>query len=429
MTDFTTETISNFLYSKVDSIIIVDIQNSDYQAIKRTGVFEKIIAPNGNYHELIKKLWFHFNKSSNKISEDYQIFLPMLGKFSGKYSNKINFVLDDVIHIVQLSIYPLNEQNTKYMFLLDELDNSKYIRDFMAHKKVDTIHNTFLFSMYVDLLKDTTSSINVTEISNDPMHYDVSYSTWRETIVNMFLPEDQSLFLERTAPEYLKKNLLPGRTASFDCQMKNLKGIFIWVKLIFSRAETTNDDDFRFVFMVQNIHDDSIKLFDTLKKYEILASQDALTNIFNRGRIETEIENAIETLKMNNENISLMMLDIDYFKRVNDMFGHSVGDNVLKQFTKTIKDFFKAHNVKIGRWGGEEFVCICYESIFEQVKILAENLRKKIESTKFEQVGTLTCSIGVTKLKKDDTPLIVFNRADAAMYKAKNKGRNCVIYE
>ena len=132
---------------------------------------------------------------------------------------------------------------------------------------------------------------------------------------------------------------------------------------------------------------------------------------------------------MNNENISLMMLDIDYFKRVNDMFGHSVGDNVLKQFTKTIKDFFKAHNVKIGRWGGEEFVCICYESIFEQVKILAENLRKKIESTKFEQVGTLTCSIGVTKLKKDDTPLIVFNRADAAMYKAKNKGRNCVVYE
>ena len=173
MTDFTTETISNFLYSKVDSIIIVDIQNSDYQAIKCTGVFEKIIAPNGNYHELIKKLWFHFNKSSNKISEDYQIFLPMLGKFSGKYSNKINFVLDDVIHIVQLSIYPLNEQNTKYMFLLDELDNSKYIRDFMAHKKVDTIHNTFLFSMHCRKVRTpkTQPSLHAVAVYKDSLFY------------------------------------------------------------------------------------------------------------------------------------------------------------------------------------------------------------------------------------------------------------------
>ena len=112
--------------------------------------------------------------------------------------------------------------------------------------------------MYVDLIKDSTSSINVSEISKDSMHYEVSYSTWRNTIVNMFLPEDQNLFLERTAPEYLKKTLLPGKTASFDCQMKNLEGVFIWVKLIFSRAQTTNEDDFRFVFMVQNIHQQTL---------------------------------------------------------------------------------------------------------------------------------------------------------------------------
>ena len=82
--------------------------------------------------------------------------------------------------------------------------------------------------------------------------------------------------------------------------MKNLKGVFIWVKLIFSRTNTTNEDDFRFVFMVQNIHDNSIKLFETLKKYEDLASKDALTSVFNHGRIETEISNAIEVFVFEN---------------------------------------------------------------------------------------------------------------------------------
>lgn len=350
MSDFTKENISDLLFQNVDSIVIVDAQKGSYQAVKRTGLFEKIIQDTGSYNDLLKRLWFNINNGSNQISMDYQVFVPMLGKFSGKYSNKINFLYEDVIHCVQIAIYPLDTQNTQYLFLLDELDNSEYVRNYMSQKKVDTIQNTYLFSMYVDLIKDSTSSINVSEISKDSMHYEVSYSTWRNTIVNMFLPEDQNLFLERTAPEYLKKNLLPGKTASFDCQMKNLEGDYIWVKLIFSRVQTTNEDDFRFVFMVQNIHDESIKLLDMIKKYEELASTDSLTKIFNRVRIETEIENAIESLKVK-DNIFLMMFDIDYFKKVNDNFGHSVGDVVLKQFVTVVNDYFEPYNIKMGRWG------------------------------------------------------------------------------
>ena len=426
MSNFTKETISDLLFQNVDSIVIVDAQNGTYQSVKRTGLFENIIKENGSYNDLLEKLWFHFNNSSNKITDDYHVFLPMLGKFSGKYANKINCVYNDEVHIVQISIYPLTNDNAKYLFLLDELDNSEYVRNYMSQKKVDTIQNTYLFSMYVDLIKDSTSSINVSEISKDSMHYEVSYSTWRNTIVNMFLPEDQNLFLERTAPEYLKKTLLPGKTASFDCQMKNLEGVFIWVKLIFSRAQTTNEDDFRFVFMVQNIHDESIKLLDIIKKYEELASTDTLTKIYNRVRIETEIENAIDSLK-SKDKISLMMFDIDYFKRVNDNFGHSVGDVVLKQFVNVVNDFFKLYNIKMGRWGGEEFLCVCYGNSFEQIKELAENVRKKIESVNFDSIGNLTCSIGITELKSDDTLKILFDRVDCAMYEAKLNGRNCVV--
>ena len=427
MSDFTKENISDLLFQNVDSIVIVDAQKGSYQAVKRTGLFEKIIQDTGSYNDLLKRLWFNINNSSNQISMDYQVFVPMLGKFSGKYSNKINFLYEDVIHCVQIAIYPLDTQNTQYLFLLDELDNSEYIRDFAANNKVDTIKNSYLFSMYVDLIKDTTHGINVTEISNDSMNYAVSYSTWRHTIVNMIEPDDQSLFLKRTSPEYLKANLLPGKTTSFDCQMKNLEGDYIWVKLIFSRSNTTNEDDFRFVYMVQNIHEESMELFETLKKYENLASKDTLTNIYNHGRIETEIVNAIESLKITASPISIMMFDIDYFKKVNDVYGHSVGDNVLKQFVKIICDFFEPYNTKIGRWGGEEFVCVCYDNTFDNVKKLAEEVREKIESESFDSVVKVTCSIGLTELQPNDTPLVAFNRVDSAMYQAKNNGRNQVV--
>lgn len=429
MSVYSAECVSDLLYKKVDSIIIVDAYKNTYETIKKTGFFEKFIDDSGSYNDLIEKLWFHFANSSAKITDDYHVFVPTIGKFSGKYSNRLNLVFDEEAHIVQITIYPLDSDNTTYVFVLDELDKSEYVREFLTDSKVDTIQNTYLFSMYVDLIKDTTNSINVSEISSEPVNYDVTYSAWRMMIVNMIWPEDQGLFLERTDPEYLKKNLQPGRTTSFDCQMKNLEGVFIWVKLIFSRAKTTNAEDFRFVFMVQNIHEDSIKLFDTLKKYEDLASKDPLTSIYNHGRIETEITNAVELFKSKGEKVSLMMLDIDYFKTVNDKFGHAVGDIVLKQFAKLIRDYLEPYDIKAGRWGGEEFVCVCYGKDLEEIKELAEKLRERIAQENFEKIGSLTCSLGLTQIHQGDDSASIFDRVDKAMYDAKNGGRNCVMIQ
>lgn len=429
MSVYSAECVSDLLYKKVDSIIIVDANKNTYETIKKTGFFEKFIDDSGSYNDLIEKLWFHFANSSAKITDDYHVFVPTIGKFSGKYSNRLNLVFDEEAHIVQITIYPLDSDNTTYVFVLDELDKSEYVREFLTDSKVDTIQNTYLFSMYVDLIKDTTNSINVSEISSEPVNYDVTYSAWRMMIVNMIWPEDQELFLERTDPEYLKKNLQPGRTTSFDCQMKNLEGVFIWVKLIFSRAKTTNAEDFRFVFMVQNIHEDSIKLFDTLKKYEDLASKDPLTSIYNHGRIETEITNAVELFKSKGEKVSLMMLDIDYFKTVNDKFGHAVGDIVLKQFAKLIRDYLEPYDIKAGRWGGEEFVCVCYGKDLEEIKELAEKLRERIAQENFEKIGSLTCSLGLTQIHQGDDSASIFDRVDKAMYDAKNGGRNCVMIQ
>ncbi|MBP5358387.1 MAG: GGDEF domain-containing protein [Treponema sp.] len=427
MNEYTRETVSTLFYDKVDAIIIVDAQKDVYHTVKKRGLFEDFLETDGNYKSLIEKLWFHFSDNSNKIADDYHVFIPMIGQFKGKYVDRIKLKINDEIRLIQISIYPLDDDSNKYMFIFDELDNSEYLREFLTDRKVDTIQSSYLFSMYVDLIKDIAYSINVTEISSNPQNYDVKYTTWRMMIVNMIWPEDQKLFLERTDPDYLKKNLHPGRTTSFDCQMKNLKGVFIWVKLIFSRTSTNNEEDFRFVFMVQDIHENSMQLFETLKKYEDLASRDPLTSLFNHGRIETEISNGVEAFKSKGTQVSLMMLDIDYFKKVNDTHGHSVGDIILKQFADLVVDFLKPYNIITGRWGGEEFVCVCYDMDSGKVKQVAEELRQKILESDFDTVGKLTCSVGLTEVKSSDTAKSVFDRVDRAMYEAKTSGRNRTI--
>lgn len=427
MSVYTKEKVSDLLVEKVDAIVIADAEKDSYSTVKKQGIFEKIVADEGSYKSLVEKLWFHLQDNPKKIADDYHVFIPMIGQFKGKYVDRINLNIEDKIHQVQISIYPIDDSCTKYIFILDELDNSEYLRDFQTARKLDTMQNTFLFSMYVDLIKNVSYSINVTELSDSPQNYDVKYTDWRQMIVNMIWPDDQKLFLERTDPDWLKKNLEPGRATSFDCQMKNLEGQFIWVKLIFSRAATTNEEDFRFVFMVQNIHENHMKLFETLRHYEELASKDPLTDIYNHGRIETEISNAIESFNANGQPVSFMMLDIDFFKKVNDKYGHSVGDFVLKAFVKVVKDFIEPYKFAIGRWGGEEFVCVCYGMNSNDLMPVAEDLRKKVEEAEFEKEIKITCSIGLTEVKKGDTAQIIFDRVDHAMYEAKTGGRNRII--
>jgi diguanylate cyclase (GGDEF)-like protein len=425
---FTKEDIDSFIAKNVDALLLVDVNADTYKTIKKGGLFDAFLEEGGSYHDLIEKLWFHLSGKIDKITENYQVFVPTYGKFSGKYSKRLKILENDTPHAVQMTIYPIDENY--YIIILDELDNSEYMQDFLTNDKVTTIQNTYLFSMYIDLFKDSTSSLSITEISDDTVHSSIKYSEWRLMIVNMIWPDDRATFLERTDPEYLKSHLMPGRTSSFDCLMQNLEGKFIWVKLTFSRAETNNaEEDFRYVFMVQDINENSVQLMSTLKKYEELALKDALTEVFNHGRIETEIYNAIEIIHRTDRKISLMMFDIDFFKNVNDTFGHAVGDMTLKHFAYLIRHYFKDRNAVVGRWGGEEFVAVCYDSDLEKAKEYASEIKDKIEADDFKVAGKITTSIGVTEIVKNDDFNMAFERMDKALYKAKSDGRNCVRTE
>ena len=427
--DFSFEQALDFYGKSISALVIADEKADTYHALVRRGIFLDVLSENGTYADLVSKLWFHHNDDGRKITDTYNVFIPNMGKFNGKYSKRVKILVDDEPHTVQMSIIPADFDG-KYLFFLDELDSSIYDEETKTESKVSSIQNNiYVFTMAFDLVSDTTSSVSLTEISDEPINYQIKYSEWRNTIVNMIPEDEQGLFLERPDPDYLREHFDPGDVESFDIQMINLDGIYQWVKLIFSRMETTNENDFRFVYMVQNIHEATMSMKATLKEYEELASTDALTGVFNHGRIETELRNAIEQHKADNAPTSLIILDIDHFKEVNDRYGHAVGDKTLVHLVEIINGTLSGENAAVGRWGGEEFAIIIYDVNTEMLLTTAEKLRACIEESKFEEVDSITCSIGATELHSDDSPESWFARADHALYTAKSTGRNRVCNE
>lgn len=417
------------LFSKlVDVILVVDKTTEKYRAVIRRGMFETLFDEEGDYNELISTLLIHLNTTSEKLPEGYQAFLPNFGTFTTKYSKRLKLVINEgeQPHIVQLMVYPLVEEDA-YMLIMDELDSNESEQENQTYRKVETIEKTFLFSMYIDLVEDATGSLNISEISEDEVQAELKYTDWRNMIVNVIGKDDQALFLERSDPEYLKKMFTPGRTSSFDCLMQNLEGVYIWVKLIFSRIETGDPDDYKYVFMVQNIHEEATAMFSSLKKLSEMALTDSLTGVFNRGKIETSVKNAVKELGAQKNPLSMMIIDIDHFKSVNDEHGHAVGDKTLKRFAHVISDCLKEEKADIGRWGGEEFVVVYYDKTLEEAVDMAEKLRAAVAESPMPNAKKVTCSIGVAQVKENDKFEDVFERMDKALYAAKSGGRNKVV--
>lgn len=297
-----------------------------------------------------------------------------------------------------------------------------------SDEKVNVIKSAYLFSMYCDLVSDKCSNMDMSEVDNNPINaLDITYSQWRDTIVNMFLPEDKDAFRKFTDPEELKTTLDYHRSKSMDCQMMNLEGQFIWVKLIFNRVDTGDNDEFRVVFVVEDIHESHMRLMEALKKYENMAMTDSLTGLLNHGRIDAVLRECLEKCRAEKRALSLIMFDIDHFKKVNDTFGHAAGDIVLKKFAETAKKHLAKYKGTTGRWGGEEFVGVCENISLDNISDIAEELRKIIESYEFETVGKVTSSFGVIEVNSTETADEAFERLDAALYRAKTEGRNRVI--
>jgi diguanylate cyclase (GGDEF)-like protein/PAS domain S-box-containing protein len=162
------------------------------------------------------------------------------------------------------------------------------------------------------------------------------------------------------------------------------------------------------------------------KNLEFLSSHDKLTSIYNRAKFDELLEQAIREYKQEGLLFSLAILDIDHFKKVNDNYGHLVGDSVLIESVKSIKDTIRRSDI-LARWGGEEFVLLLPNTSIKEAKSILEKIRASIEATTFEKVGHITISAGVSQMSREETSTTLLKKIDDALYEAKESGRNRVV--
>lgn len=167
----------------------------------------------------------------------------------------------------------------------------------------------------------------------------------------------------------------------------------------------------------------------TARQQELLQSfavQDALTHLGNRRAMNEEMRMSIDDFARNGIPATLIVLDLDFFKMVNDKFGHSVGDAVLVNLAGLLNKRIRKTD-RVFRYGGEEFVILARNAGLEDAAVIAEQLRTQIELELRDPEGTLTASFGLAQLTGGEKPEEWFNRADKAVYQAKQQGRNCVV--
>jgi diguanylate cyclase (GGDEF)-like protein len=161
------------------------------------------------------------------------------------------------------------------------------------------------------------------------------------------------------------------------------------------------------------------------KELEQLYVTDNLTGLYNRYKLDEVLQNELERVSRYNRPFGVILVDIDHFKSVNDIYGHKIGDDVLKNLANILKINTRKTDC-VGRWGGEEFLIITSETTIDGIERLAQKLRKEIEKYQFSQVGNKTASFGISIYEDKDTINSIILKADNALYKAKENGRNQV---
>lgn len=199
--------------------------------------------------------------------------------------------------------------------------------------------------------------------------------------------------------------LLPWRTELFSYITGNILLIVVTLFLAKSYHKSLADND----------------------KMKQLATYDQLTGLVNRRSFEEIVKVKLQNTSMQQSTASIILIDIDHFKAVNDTHGHEAGDEVLKQVASIINSSFRSSDI-ISRWGGEEFIVFLSDTDIDLAKSMAERLKGNIESQTYYKNMSITVSQGVSSLSPKDTYESLLNKADQRLYKAKNSGRNCVCW-
>ena len=215
-----------------------------------------------------------------------------------------------------------------------------------------------------------------------------------------------------------------GHTCSYDLVLQGQS----LGSLSFFRSKSFGDDETRHLERVLANLVHPLKNALLYRSALLAASKDPLTGIANRSHLDTVLEREVELARRHGNALALLMADLDHFKRINDRFGHPVGDRTLKAVADSLVGCARDTDM-VFRYGGEEFCLVLSNTHLDGAQRLAERIRQAVEalriSTQLQEIGT-TISVGVAALEGSETPQQLVEKADAALYESKRRGRNRV---
>ena len=304
-----------------------------------------------------------------------------------QYAVAKNFDLVNEINKILKNKVPFSQETTSYLY-------NKYIIGSRAQKAIDEAASSAQ-SVLQEVLK----------------------------VVNNFSGETKSY--NQNVDQYLED-------ISTQFEDNNVKDM---VKQLISKTATLKESGEKINAKLEESTKEIQTLRQNLQEVTQESQRDFLTGVYNRKAFEKLFAEYVETAKEQKKDMCLMMIDIDFFKRFNDKFGHLLGDEVLKIVARSLTDILKGRDV-VARFGGEEFVVILPETPIEGALKVAEAIRAAIASKELkrrdtgENYGTITVSMGVARFRPEtDTLTSLTKRADDALYRSKREGRNRVTKE
>ena len=274
-------------------------------------------------------------------------------------------------------------------------------------------------------LNDSPDCVIITDVENKIVFVNTGFESLTGYLENEVIGSHPSVLWSEISPEQIiePELRLSNSLLHFQTQSPNRRkdGTLFYVD---QSVAHIHDDSSNISHYVSFSKDSTDRLLNehTLKD---LASKDPLTGLLNRRAGEQLLIQYDDYRKYHGKPVCLIMLDIDNFKKINDTFGHGVGDEVLKIISNTLLNEAR-YSDNVIRWGGEEFLIIVPDATLKETSVLTERIRKSIYDQVITEVGKVTASFGIAELLSSETTASLINRADKALYKAKLSGKNCV---
>jgi len=363
-------------------------------------VIEELIGKNPNI--------FRGEESNFAIFNELKSELLKGNHFVGQ---SVNYKKDKSSYIVKWSISPLKDQNKNVIGYISFQKTIERVIQLEHEKLLNSIVNT---SKNLILVTDLEGYIIYV---NDACNQKLGYL--KKELIGKHSRVLKSGMQTEKFYKTMWNNILEYGTFSDTFISKKKDGTLFYDK---KTITTIRDSEGSPIYYVST-STDITKQVNLQKKLESQVYIDALTQIYNKKKYEEMIEKQISNTREFNKVFSLILIDIDHFKMINDTFGHEVGDEILIQFSKVIQDNIRNDDL-LFRWGGEEFVIITQKNK-ENAHKLAEKLRKLIVNEKFT-TGQVTASFGIAEMSQKIDKNSIFTNADKALYEAKKNGRNQV---